>query len=141
MDEGMTRDLDRPDRITSTLAKRASDILARLGDRRQWVALLAALSVYVRPRVLIIWLLGFSAGLPLALSGATLAVWMADRGVGLETIGLLSLAGLPYTLKFLWAPVVDAIDLPVLAPLLGRRRSWMIASQILLMAAIVFLGT
>ena len=56
---------------------------------------LAAVSVYLRRRVLIVALLGFSAGLPLALSGATLSIWLADRGVDLGTIGLLSLAGLP----------------------------------------------
>lgn len=100
-----------------------------------------ALTVYLRPRVLVILLLGFSAGLPLALSGETLRVWMADRGVDLGTIGLLSLAGLPYTIKFIWAPVVDALNVPWLAERLGRRRGWLVASQLLLMAAIVFLGT
>lgn len=104
-------------------------------------SLASALTVYLRPRVLIVLLLGFSAGLPLALSGETLRVWMADRGVDLGTIGLLSLAGLPYTFKFLWAPVVDAIDVPLLSRLLGRRRGWLIAAQLLLMAAILFLGT
>lgn len=103
--------------------------------------MLPALTVYLRPRVLIILLLGFSAGLPLALSGETLRVWMADRGVDLGTIGLLSLAGLPYTLKFLWAPVVDAWDVPYLSRRLGRRRGWLVASQLVLMATIVFLGT
>ena len=72
----------------------------------------SALAVYFRPPVLIVLLLGFSAGLPLALSGDTLRVWMADRGVDLGTIGLISLAGLPYTIKFLWAPVVDALPMP-----------------------------
>lgn len=97
--------------------------------------------VYLRGPVLIVLLLGFSAGLPLALSGATLTVWMADRGVGLGSIGLLSLAGLPYTFKFLWAPLVDAVDIPVLSPMLGRRRAWMLASQFALLGTIVFLGT
>lgn len=101
---------------------------------------LDALAVYLRPRVLVIMFLGFSSGLPLALSGETLRVWMADQGVDLGTIGLLSLAGLPYTLKFLWAPVVDAWQVPGLSRL-GRRRGWLVASQLLLMAAIVFLGT
>lgn len=110
-------------------------------ERRRTGSFLAALSVYLRPRVLIVLLLGFSAGLPLALSGETLRVWMADRGVDLGTIGLLSLAGLPYTIKFLWAPVVDALDVPWLSQRLGRRRGWLVASQLLLMAAIVFLGT
>ena len=97
--------------------------------------------VYLRGPVLIVLLLGFSAGLPLALSGATLTVWLADRGVGLGSIGLLSLAGLPYTFKFLWAPLVDAVDVPVLSRLLGRRRAWMLASQCVLLGTIVFLGT
>lgn len=101
----------------------------------------SALTVYLRPRVLIILLLGFSSGLPLALSGETLRVWMADRGVDLGTIGLLTLAGLPYTLKFLWAPVVDAWDVPYLSRRLGRRRGWLVASQLLLMGTIAFLGT
>jgi MFS transporter, PAT family, beta-lactamase induction signal transducer AmpG len=104
-------------------------------------AFLDAVTVYLRPRVLVVLLLGFSAGLPLALSGETLRVWLADRGVDLGTIGLLTLAGLPYTIKFLWAPVVDALPVPWLSQRLGRRRGWLAASQLLLMAAIVFLGT
>lgn len=110
-------------------------------QRSRTGAFLDALTVYFRARVLIVLLLGFSAGLPLALSGETLRVWMADRGVDLGTIGLLSLAGLPYTIKFIWAPVVDALDVPWLSQRLGRRRGWLVASQLLLMAAIVFLGT
>src|SRR5690554_2809159 len=78
-------------------------------------SLLTAIAVYLRPRVLVIMFLGFSSGLPLALSGETLRVWMADRGVDLATIGLLALAGLPYTLKFIWAPVVDAWKVPYLS--------------------------
>ncbi len=99
-----------------------------------------ALAVYLRPRVLIVMFLGFSAGLPLALSGSTLLVWMREAGVDLGTIGLFALAGTPYTIKFLWAPLVDALDVPVLSRLLGRRRGWLIFSQLLLIAAIVFLA-
>jgi PAT family beta-lactamase induction signal transducer AmpG len=91
--------------------------------------------------VLIVLLLGFSAGLPLALSGETLTVWMADRGVDLGTIGLFALVGLPYTVKFLWAPIVDALQVPWLTQKLGRRRGWLVATQLLLMGAILFLGT
>jgi PAT family beta-lactamase induction signal transducer AmpG len=104
-------------------------------------ALVAALAVYANARVLIVLLLGFSAGLPLALSAETLRVWMADRGVDVGTIGLISLASLPYTVKFLWAPIVDALEVPWLSARLGRRRGWLVASQLALMAAIVFLGT
>jgi len=99
-----------------------------------------ALGVYLRPRVLIVMFLGFSSGLPLALSGSTLLVWMRESGVDLGTIGLFALVGTPYTIKFLWAPLVDALDVPVLSRLLGRRRGWLVFSQLLLMAAIVILS-
>src|SRR5215207_6403667 len=99
-----------------------------------------AWAVYLQPRVLIVLLLGFSSGLPLALSGSTLLVWMREAGVDLGIIGLFALVGTPYTIKFLWAPVVDALDVPVLSHLLGRRRGWLVFSQLLLMAATVFLA-
>lgn len=106
-------------------------------DRRSWSE---AAAVYFRRDVLVVLFLGFSAGLPLALSGSTLLVWMAESSVDLKTIGFFALVGTPYTIKFLWAPVVDAIDIPVLCRLFGRRRGWLIFSQIMLMIAIVFLG-
>ena len=98
------------------------------------------LALYLRPRVLIVMFLGLSSGLPLALSGSTLLVWMREAGVDLGTIGLFALVGTPYTIKFLWAPLVDALDVPVLSHLLGRRRGWLVFSQLLLMAATVFLA-
>src|SRR5215468_10215544 len=99
-----------------------------------------AMAVYFKPRVLIVMFLGFSSGLPLALSGSTLLVWMREAGVDLATIGLFALVGTPYTVKFLWAPLVDALDVPGLSRLLGRRRAWLILSQLLLIGAIVFLA-
>jgi PAT family beta-lactamase induction signal transducer AmpG len=98
------------------------------------------LGVYLKPRVLIVLFLGFSAGLPLALSGSTLLVWMREAGVDLGTIGLFALVGTPYTIKFLWAPVVDALDVPVLSTLFGRRRGWLVFSQLLLIVSIALLG-
>ena len=106
-------------------------------ERRSFID---ALAVYFRPRVLIVMLLGFSSGLPLALSGSTLLVWMKEAGVDLGVIGLFSLVGTPYTLKFLWAPVTDAIEVPLLSRWLGRRRGWLVFTQLLLMAAIAFLA-
>jgi MFS transporter, PAT family, beta-lactamase induction signal transducer AmpG len=103
-------------------------------------SIVETLAVYLKPRVLIVLFLGFSGGLPLALSGTTLRVWLRESGVDLETIGLFALVGTPYTIKFLWAPVVDALDVPLLAPLLGRRRAWLVLSQLLLIGAIVLLG-
>lgn len=99
-----------------------------------------ALAVYLKPRVLIVLLLGFSSGLPLALSGSTLAVWLTESNIDLGTIGLFSLVGLPYTFKFLWAPLTDALDVPFLSRKLGRRRGWLVFTQLLLFATIVFLG-
>jgi MFS transporter, PAT family, beta-lactamase induction signal transducer AmpG len=100
-----------------------------------------AWAVYLQPRVLVVLLLGFSSGLPLALSGSTLRFWLRESHVDLETIGLFALVGTPYTIKFLWAPLVDALNVPVLSKLLGRRRGWLILSQLLLAVAILMLGS
>jgi len=99
-----------------------------------------SLAVYLQPRVLIVMLLGFSSGLPLALSGSTLQVWMREAGVDLGTIGLFALIGTPYTLKFLWAPLVDALHVPLFTRAFGRRRGWLVFSQLLLIASIVLLA-
>ncbi|WP_159008406.1 AmpG family muropeptide MFS transporter [Bradyrhizobium sp. S69] len=97
-------------------------------------------AVYLQRRVLIVLLLGFSSGLPLALSGSTLLVWMTESGVDLRTIGLFALVGTPYTLKFLWAPLVDAIHVPLFTRAFGRRRGWLLFSQLLLIIAILLLA-
>src|SRR3979490_415730 len=97
-------------------------------------------AVYLQRRVLIVLLLGFSSGLPLALSGSTLLVWMRESGVDLGTIGLFALVGTPYTLKFLWAPLVDALHVPFFTRRFGRRRGWLVFSQLLLMASILLLA-
>ncbi len=87
-------------------------------------------------RMLVALLMGFSSGLPLLLTGSVLQAWMTDEGVDLGTIGLFALVGLPYTLKFVWAPLTDRFSVP----LLGRRRGWLLGVQLLLMAAIAALG-
>ena len=99
-----------------------------------------AWAVYLQPRVLIVLMLGFSSGLPLALSGSTLLVWMRESGVDLGTIGLFALVGTPYTLKFLWAPLVDALHVPFFTRAFGRRRGWLVFSQLLLIGAILLLA-
>jgi PAT family beta-lactamase induction signal transducer AmpG len=108
-------------------------------DRRP--AFREALAVYLQPRVLIVLFLGFSSGLPLALSGSTLIYWAAEAGVDLRTVSLFALVGAPYTFKFFWAPMIDALDVPLLARLLGRRRGWLIFSQLVLIATILFVGS
>ena len=87
-------------------------------------------------RIGVIALLGFSSGLPLALTGGTLQAWMSDENIDLATIGIFTLVGTPYTLKFLWSPFIDRFTLPFL----GRRRGWILFSQLALMAIIFALG-
>ena len=99
-----------------------------------------SLDVYLQRRVLIVLLLGFASGLPLALSGSTLLVWMREAGVDLGTIGLFALVGTPYTLKFIWAPLVDALHLPFFTRRFGRRRGWLIGAQLGLIVAILLLA-
>lgn len=87
------------------------------------------LSAYARPRVLAMLFLGFSAGLPFLLVFSTLSAWLRDANVDLGTIGLLSYILTAYSLKVLWAPVVDRTPLPLLSRLFGRRRAWMLLAQ------------
>lgn len=94
------------------------------------------LKVYGSRRVLCLLGLGLSSGLPLALTGSTLQAWMASAKVDLRIIGIFSLVGLPYTLKILWAPLMDRFSIPFL----GRRRGWIISTQLLLAGSIILLG-
>jgi MFS transporter, PAT family, beta-lactamase induction signal transducer AmpG len=100
-----------------------------------------ALAVYADRRQLVILLMGFSSGLPLLLGFSTLSYWMAKEQVSLTAIGGLLAVSAPYSLKFLWAPVIDHGSLPILTRLLGRRRGWMLAIQSLLAIAIAVLGS
>ncbi len=109
--------------------------LKRLG--RGWFE---AVSFYCERRLIIVFLMGFASGLPFALSYATLSIWLTEAGVSLTAIGLFALVGTPYNLKFLWAPLIDRVPLPVLSKLLGRRRAWMMMIQFGLMASIIALG-
>ena len=88
-------------------------------------------------RMLCLLFLGYAAGLPLLLIGSTLQAWMTQSGVDLTSIGMASLIGLPYTVKFLWAPLLDRFEIP----LLGRRKGWMIFFQIFLIVTIFMLST
>ncbi|MGA7980042.1 MAG: AmpG family muropeptide MFS transporter [Chromatiaceae bacterium] len=94
------------------------------------------LGVILSGRMLVAFAMGFSCGLPLLLTGSVLQAWMTEEGVDLATIGLFALVGVPYTVKFLWAPFIDRYTLP----LLGRRRGWLLAVQLALMLVIIGLG-
>jgi len=96
----------------------------------------AASHVYFSRRVAPLLVLGFASGLPVALTGGTLQAWATVEKVSLEQIGFLTLVGSAYTLKFLWAPLLDRY----VPPLLGRRRGWMLVTQLLLAVAIMAMG-
>src|SRR5437763_11129583 len=100
---------------TTTIRRRKRDVLASLGQ----------------PKVAVMLALGFSSGLPFVLSGNTLGYWLREEGTTLQAIGFLSWVGLAYSLKFLWAPVIDRVDAPIFGRF-GRRRGWMIVSQLLI---------
>lgn len=99
-----------------------------------------AMAVYLTRRQLVIFLMGFSSGLPLLLGFSTLSFWLREESVSLAAIGGLLTVGTPYSLKFLWAPVLDHVRLPGLARWLGLRRSWLLVIQLLLAVSIVVLG-
>ncbi|MBZ8140404.1 MFS transporter [Rubrivivax gelatinosus] len=88
-------------------------------------------------RLAVVALLGFASGLPLALTGQAMQAWLTVDGIDLATIGFLSLVGLPYTFKFLWAPLMDRFEVPGL----GRRRGWLVLTQLLLAAVLFALST
>lgn len=100
-----------------------------------------AVSVYLDRRVLAILFLGFAEGLPLALTGSTLSIWLREGGVSKTAIGLFALVTMPYALKFVWAPLIDRLRLPVMTRLFGRRRGWALVAQAGLMAALIGLGS
>jgi MFS transporter, PAT family, beta-lactamase induction signal transducer AmpG len=98
---------------------------------------LKTLSIYTHPRVLGMLSLGFSAGLPLLLILGTLSFWLREAGIDRTTIGHLSWIGLAYSFKWLWSPLVDRMPLPVLTRVLGRRRAWLLLSQIVIVLALI----
>jgi PAT family beta-lactamase induction signal transducer AmpG len=100
---------------------------------RAW---LDSVSVYRERRVLSLLFFGFSSGLPLLLVYSTLSAWLTEVGVSKTAIGFVSLVGTAYALKFLWSPLVDKLPVPILTRVLGRRRSWMLVSQAVLIVSI-----
>lgn len=97
-------------------------------------------AAYMQPRVLVMLVLGFSSGLPFLMVGNTFGYWLREEGTSLTAIGLISGVGLAYSLKFLWAPIIDRVRAPLFGRL-GRRRGWMALSQILIAAGLVAMAT
>lgn len=104
----------------------------------------SAWKAYVEPRALVMLVLGFSSGLPFLLVGNTFGYWLRDEGTALTAIGFLSWVGIAYSLKFLWAPLIDRIGAPFFLSRLGQRRGWMVFAQLIVacgLAAMAFAGT
>ena len=108
---------------------------ASAGSRRRH-SVLEVLRTLREPKVALMLGLGFSSGLPFLLTAATLGYWLRDAGTSLKAIGFISWVGLAYSFKFIWAPIVDRVSPPGLGRL-GRRRSWLIFTQALLIAGLI----
>jgi PAT family beta-lactamase induction signal transducer AmpG len=105
-----------------------------LADKPSW---LDTLKVYLEPASLRMLSLGFSAGLPLLLVFGTLSFWLREAGIDRTTIGFLSWVGLAYGFKWVWSPLLDRLPIPVLTRRLGRRRSWLVLAQAMIMLGLV----
>lgn len=111
---------------------------ATADERRSFRQSLASLGAR---RAIAMLVLGFAAGLPILLVFSTLSAWLALEEVAMTAIGFFAWASLSYSLKFIWAPLVDRLQLPVLERMLGRRRSWLLVAQICLICAIAFMAS
>ena len=96
---------------------------------------------WLHPRVITMLFLGFSAGVPILLIFSTLSVWLREAGVSRSAVTFFSWAALGYSFKFLWAPIIDRMPLPILTKKLGRRRGWLIVSQFMVIFAILWMGS
>lgn len=96
--------------------------------------------LYREPRILSIFFLGFSSGLPFLLTLATLQVWLKEAGLTKTVIGLFAFVTIPYSLKFIWAPILEHLHIPYLSSWFGHRKSWMLVTQILVLCALILLG-
>ncbi len=94
----------------------------------------------LRSNIVALFFLGISSGLPILLVFGTLSVWLREAGIERATIGFLSWAGLSYGFKFIWAPIVDSLSIPLLTQQFGRRRSWMLISQATVITALVWMS-
>lgn len=99
-----------------------------------------ALEVYTRPQAIAMLFLGFSAGLPLLLIFSSLSLWLREAGVERGAVTYFSWAALAYSFKFVWAPLLDKLPIPVLYTLLGRRRSWLLVAQLAIIASILLMA-
>ena len=99
------------------------------------------LNIYLKPEVISMLFLGFSAGLPFPLVFATLTAWLASVEIGIAEISMFAWVGIVYAIKFLWAPIVDKLSLPLLSRSLGRRRAWMLSTQFAVLLGLLIISS
>jgi len=99
-----------------------------------------AIKALAHPRALTMLFLGFSAGLPILLIFSTLSVWLREAGVERSTVTFFSWAALGYSFKFVWAPIIDRLPFPILSARMGRRRGWLLVSQICIVASLIWIS-
>src|SRR5690606_38980665 len=97
-------------------------------------------TLYFKKKILAIALLGYASGFPHILIFGAFTYWMREVGIDLKSIGLFALASTPFTLKFLWAPIIDGLKIPIICNIFGRRRGWILTLQITLIFLIVAIG-
>lgn len=110
-------------------------------DIAQNLRLPEAVKNWLHPKCLLLLLLGFSAGLPILLIFSTLSVWLREAGVERSAVTFFSWAALGYSFKFIWAPIIDLLPVPYISGKLGRRRAWLLVSQLSIVVAIVLMGS
>ena len=98
------------------------------------------LGIYHSKKILLIFLMGITSGIPLYMVLSTLFIWLTRENIDIATVGLFALTQIPWSLKFLWAPIVDTYQIPILHKFLGQRKSWLLVTQIFLIISLVALG-
>ena len=111
--------------------------MSDVAEKRDW---LTTFRSFGHPRVLTMLFLGFSAGVPILLIFSSLSLWLGEAGVKKSAVTFFSWAALGYSFKFVWAPLVDKLPLPLLTRWLGRRRSWLLVSQFAVIGAILWMA-
>ena len=99
------------------------------------------LNIYLSKKIFVIFLMGIASGIPLYMVLSTLFIWLTRENIDISTVGLFALTQIPWSLKFLWAPIVDTYKIPLLSKYLGMRKSWLLITQIFLIISLVFLGS
>ncbi len=113
-------------------------VIKQTGERKGWIQ---SANSFRHPRVITMLFLGFSAGLPIMLIFSSLSLWLREAGIDRSVVTFFSWAALGYSFKFVWAPLVDSLPLPVLTRQFGRRRAWILLAQSMIIGSIILMSS